>query len=111
MPNDYSTLQDGVQRLDSAHRCRFLIALGFNLTISARDTYEVGTDGVAKPSDLRHYNEVMHRVLSNAGQLLSGQCEEAWCLDLVLSASRNLPLIGTACRSAFASVEASRDGT
>ncbi|ANH68024.1 hypothetical protein [Mitsuaria sp. 7] len=32
------------------------------ISMFARDTYEVGTDGVAKPSDLRRFNELIHRV-------------------------------------------------
>ncbi len=32
------------------------------ISMFARDTYEVGTDGVSKPSDLRRFNELIHRV-------------------------------------------------
>jgi hypothetical protein len=32
------------------------------ISMFARDTYEVGTDGVSKPSGLRRFNELIHRV-------------------------------------------------
>jgi hypothetical protein len=32
------------------------------ISMFARDTYEVGTDGVSRPSDLRRFNELIHRV-------------------------------------------------
>jgi hypothetical protein len=28
----------------------------------ARDTYEVGTESVSKPEDLRRFNELLHRI-------------------------------------------------
>jgi hypothetical protein len=34
------------------------------LTVLARDTYEVGRDGLTDPSRLRGINELQHRVLS-----------------------------------------------
>jgi len=39
----------------------FLVYLAHALTILARDTYEVGTEGVTNPSRLRHINELQHR--------------------------------------------------
>ncbi len=42
----------------------FLIQFAHALTILARDTYEVGTEGLSKPSRLRIINEVQHRVTS-----------------------------------------------
>ena len=41
----------------------FLIHLAHALTILARDTYEVGGEGLTEPSRLRRITEVQHRVL------------------------------------------------
>ena len=40
----------------------FLARLAHSLTILARDTYEVGRNGLTNPSRLRTLNEVQHRV-------------------------------------------------
>ena len=40
----------------------FLIQLAHVLTIIARETYEVGGEGVIEPARLRLINEVQHRV-------------------------------------------------
>jgi hypothetical protein len=40
----------------------WLSNLLYLLSMFARDTYEVGTDGVSKPNDLRRFNELVHRV-------------------------------------------------
>lgn len=39
-----------------------LSSLAYELTICARETYEVGTDRVLQPELLRGYNELLHRV-------------------------------------------------
>ena len=41
----------------------FLVQLAHALTILARNTYEVGGEGLTQPSRLRRMNEVQHRVL------------------------------------------------
>ncbi len=41
----------------------FLVQLAHTLTILARDTYEVGGEGLTQPSRLRRMNEVQHRVM------------------------------------------------
>jgi hypothetical protein len=41
----------------------FLVQLAHALTILARDTYEVGEEGLTHPSRLRRINEVQHRIL------------------------------------------------
>ncbi|MFC5475096.1 hypothetical protein [Paraherbaspirillum soli] len=40
----------------------WLSQLLYVLSMLARDTYEVGTDDVARPADLRRFNELIHRV-------------------------------------------------
>lgn len=42
----------------------FLLHLAHALTIIARDTYEVGGQGVSQPARLRRINEMQHRVTS-----------------------------------------------
>ena len=39
-----------------------MATLASALTICARDTYEVGTEGVLQPGVLRAYDELLHRV-------------------------------------------------
>ena len=40
----------------------FIISLAYSLTILARDTYEVGGDGLVEPTRLKIINEIQHRV-------------------------------------------------
>ena len=54
---------------------KLLSRFGFNLTIAARETYEVGTDQVLDPTRLREINEVQHRVLGHIGKLLSNDAD------------------------------------
>jgi hypothetical protein len=49
-----------------------LARIAHTLTISARDTYEVGTENVLDPRTLRAYNELLHRVTSSVVSHLSG---------------------------------------
>lgn len=78
-------------------RIQFLLSLANELTIVARETYEVGSDDVQRPPDLRRYNEVLHRVLANLRDLMEHRREDVWCWDLVLDASRVLPSLGPVC--------------
>ena len=54
---------------------RLLSRFGFNLTIAARETYEVGTDQVLDPPRLREINEVQHRVFGHIGKLISNDLD------------------------------------
>lgn len=40
----------------------FLASLMYELTIMARDSYEVGQDGLTNPQRVRNLNEIQHRV-------------------------------------------------
>lgn len=51
-------------RYSPQEKTDFLAQFAHALTILARDTYEVGKDGLTKPSRLRILNEVQHRVIS-----------------------------------------------
>jgi hypothetical protein len=48
----------------------FLVGFAHELTILARDTYEVGQDGVIHPVRLRRLNEVQHRLTSSLMAML-----------------------------------------
>jgi hypothetical protein len=53
------------RRYSSQEKTDFLLRLAHEMTILARDTYEVGDVGLTNPSRLRRINEVQHRVLSS----------------------------------------------
>lgn len=55
-----------VDSLSSHEKTVLLVRLSNELTICARDTYEVGTDRVLQPELLRAYNELLHRVTGAA---------------------------------------------
>jgi hypothetical protein len=51
-------------RYSPQEKTDFLLQFTHTLTILARDTYEVGGEGLTNPSRLRLINEVQHRVIS-----------------------------------------------
>jgi hypothetical protein len=51
-------------------QARTLLTFGHNLTIAARDTYEVQAAGVHAPQRLREINEIQHRVFAQVLALL-----------------------------------------
>jgi hypothetical protein len=51
-----------VESLSELARTVVLAHIAHELTICARDTYEVGTENVLNPQMLRAYNELLHRV-------------------------------------------------
>ncbi|HKS29413.1 MAG TPA: hypothetical protein VJS44_16400 [Pyrinomonadaceae bacterium] len=50
----------------------FLTRLIHELTVLARDSYEVGKDGLTNPQRMRRINEVQHRISANLYALLHG---------------------------------------
>ncbi len=52
--------------LDTKQKSLVIVQLSLELTILARDTYVVASEAVAKPQQLRLYNEIQHILL---GQL------------------------------------------
>lgn len=50
--------------LEKADQIIWLSRLLHVISMAARDTYEIGGDGVAKPANLRRFNELLHRVAS-----------------------------------------------
>jgi hypothetical protein len=61
-----------MESLSDKARLEILAGLAHELTICARDTYEVGTDEVRDPRDLRAYNELLHRVTASVVSNLAG---------------------------------------
>lgn len=51
----------------------FLSLMAFELTILARDTYEVGRDGLTNPVRLRRINEVQHCITGQLFKLFQGR--------------------------------------
>ncbi len=45
-------------------KANFLLRMAHELTILARDTYEVGTEGITHPGRFRTINEIQHRLTS-----------------------------------------------
>jgi hypothetical protein len=58
--------------LSDSARTALLARIAFELTLSARHTYEAGTENVLDPQGLRAYNELLHRVTSAVVSHLSG---------------------------------------
>lgn len=53
----------------------FLVHFAHALTILARDTYEVGGEGLTQPSRLRRITEVQHRVLGGVIALMKQEAK------------------------------------
>lgn len=68
--------------LSIQEKITFLARLAHDLTIAARGTYIPGTDNVAKPETLRHYNEIQHRVTASLRDYIVGS--SGMPLDAVL---------------------------
>ena len=58
---------------DVQEQVGFLLKLSFYMTISARDTYVIQSDAVAMPTRLRGINEIQHKILGQALNLLSNR--------------------------------------
>ena len=56
-------------RLSRERQIRVLASYGHCVTIAARGTYVAGTEEVADPPQLRHANELLHRVLGHIRDL------------------------------------------
>jgi len=76
-----------IESLSENAKTIFLARLVHALTISARDTYEAGTERVLEPETLRAYNELLHRVASVVTSRLEGV--EGYSLQSILEMMRN----------------------
>jgi hypothetical protein len=61
-----------IESLSNNAKTVFLARLSHALTISERETYEVGTERVLEPEILRAYNELLHRVAGAVANHLEG---------------------------------------
>jgi hypothetical protein len=64
MALEWSKELDRFRKMMPEQQLAWFSQLLFWLSMFARDTYEVGTDGVSKPHELRRFNEVLHRLAS-----------------------------------------------
>jgi hypothetical protein len=71
-----------VASLSNHEKTIVLARLANELTICARDTYEVGTEGVLQPGVRRAYNELLHRVTGAVRDHLLGS--EGYSLEGIL---------------------------
>ena len=58
---------------ESKDKIIFLVQISQELTVCARGTYEVGTERVLIPEELRAYNELQHRVTGALVGIVGGQ--------------------------------------
>lgn len=61
--------------LSSDEQTKFLALFSHNLTVLARDSYEVGTENITKPFLIREINEIQHRVSMQIYLLLENSSE------------------------------------
>jgi hypothetical protein len=61
--------------LSASEQIRFLVRVGWELTLVGRETYVVGGIGLSDPERLRVVNELQHRLLGHIGALLSGSTQ------------------------------------
>lgn len=64
-PMEHEDIKRRFRNLTPDAQLRVLAALGHNLTIAARDTYEFQAPGVRAPQRLRDINEIQHRVFEH----------------------------------------------
>jgi hypothetical protein len=76
-----------IESLSNNAKTVLLARLAHALTISARDTYEAGTERVLEPEILRAYNELLHRVAGAVTNHLEGV--EGYSLESILEMIRN----------------------
>ena len=62
---------DQFSLMSDTQQIRFLAHYAHELTVVSRGTYEVGTEDLADPRRLRHFNEVQHRVVGDIVKLLA----------------------------------------
>lgn len=64
--------QEAYGRLSLARKTAVLAWIMHELTIAARDTYEVGTEEIASGPRLRRFNELQHRLSAQVARYASG---------------------------------------
>ena len=76
------TEAEWVANLVFDQRLRFLASLACGITIAGRHSYEVGTDDLINPRQLRRVNEIQHRVVACLSQLLHGTCPDGFAQSI-----------------------------
>ena len=69
-------IKDLFSDLSDIEKANFLARLAFELTIVARETYEVGTDNLEFPQEMRIINEIQHRILNYLSALLKNATDK-----------------------------------
>jgi hypothetical protein len=72
MALEWSKELDRFRTMTQAQQLAWFSQLLFLLSMFARDTYKMGTDGVSKPRELRRFNEVLHRLASQQLKIAKG---------------------------------------
>jgi hypothetical protein len=67
-----------IGRLPFESQLRFLARLSFELTVAGRNSYEVGTDSLEHPQQLRRVNEIQHTISACLSQLINGTCPDGF---------------------------------
>ena len=65
----HTEIDSELAKLTNHQKMMVLLSYGHELTISARDGYEVKGDSLTKPRLLREINEIMHRIFSAAKEI------------------------------------------
>jgi hypothetical protein len=75
-----SSENEGAWLLALPNECkaRFLSQLAHLITVSARDTYEAGTERVIKPEQLRRINEIQHRITACLRDVIAENVEASF---------------------------------
>lgn len=73
--------------LGGADRVEWLARLAAALTVAARDTYEVGGDGIRDSKRMRRFNELLHRTVNQLRHQIRG--DRGYPDDVFLSMVRD----------------------
>jgi hypothetical protein len=83
------------KNLPADEQAKFLALFSHNLTVSARISYEVGTENITNPRLIREINEIQHRVSMQIYLLLDNNSEpypDDVLMQIILEHSENKEL-------------------
>ncbi len=90
---------DWLASLDREAKVLFLAKLGHSFTVAGRNSYTVQGEGLDQPTQLRHINEIQHRVLACLVEVLKNESTTCfqhsiagWVLEQADPEIRNLGL-------------------
>lgn len=93
MSDEWKLELDRFQQMDLVDRLIWLSTLSFFVSMLARGTYAVGSDGVDNPIALRRFSELLHRVSDQHVSIARGKLDrmpEEQFFELLALESRNL---------------------